>query len=139
MSETSYILPDEKPLLLSYLDRLPSARKWKVSVKLYRRTRTDDQNKALWGVAYKTIREATGNDVEDLHTLFCGEYFGWVETEVLGKRKMKPARTTTTDENGKRDVLSTVDFADFYTFIQAKASEFGIDVPDPDPNWRQAA
>ena len=138
MTEQTYILPEEKTLLLDYIDRLPMVRKWMVTVKLYRRTRTNDQNRALFGVAYKAIREQTGNDVDDLHDTFCRLYFGEIEVDVLGKIVKRARRTTTTDESGKRDVISTVDFADFYTFIQAKAAAFGVDVPDPDPNWRQA-
>lgn len=131
MTDQVFILPIGKPALLAFIDRLPMARKWKVTVALYKATRSNAQNNSLWGVAYPAIREATGNEAQDLHDLFCGEYFGWVETEVLGKRKMKPRRTTTTDEHGKRNVISTADFSDFYLAVQMKAAEFGIDVPSP--------
>lgn len=131
MSEQTFILPHGKPALMAFLDRLPSEKKWRVTVSRHHKTRSNEQNRALFGVAYKTIREATGNDIDDLHTLMCGEYFSWVETEVLGKKRMKPRRTTTTDENGKRDVLSTADFSDFYAFVQQKAAEYGVYVPSP--------
>ena len=132
-----FILPHGKGHLLAFLDRLPTEKKWRVTVGPYRKRRSLEQNSALWGVAYPAIREATGNDAEDLHTMFCGEYFGWVESEVLGKKKMKPRRTTTRDENGKRNLISTADFMDFYSFVQQKAAEFGIYVPDP--NEQEAA
>lgn len=137
MSEQSFILPAGKSALLAYLDSLPSIRKWRVTVKLYRKQRSNEQNNALWGVAYPAIREATGNDPDDLHTYFCGEYFGWVEVSVLNQVKRKPRRTTTRDENGKRDVISTADFADFYLFIQQRCAENGLYIPDP--GERQAA
>lgn len=85
----------------------------------------------MWGVAYKAIREASGNDLDDMHEWACGEYFGWVEREMFGLRKKRPRRTTTTDEHGRRNVLSTVEFMDFYSFIQRRMAEYGIYVPDP--------
>lgn len=112
-----------------------------LTVKAARRVkeRTSPQNAALWGVAYPAIRADTGNDLDDIHIAMCGSYFGWVEYEVLGQRKRKPRRTTTTDENGKRDVLSTIHFSDFWDHVQRAAAEYGIDVPDPDPQWREQA
>ena len=131
MTAQTFILPTGKAALLDFIERLPMARKWKVVVSLYRKTRSNAQNNALWGVAYPTIRESTGNEAEDLHTTFCGEYFGWVDYVVMGHRRKRPRRTTTTDENGKRDVISTADFMDFYANVQRISAEFGVYVPDP--------
>ena len=47
-----------------------------VEVKEYQKRRSDEQNRALWGVAYKTLHDETGNDPEDLHQFFLGEFFG---------------------------------------------------------------
>lgn len=107
-----------------------------VEVKPHKQTRSSDQNAALFGLAYKTIREQTGNDIAELHQWACGEFFGWTEYEVMGQRKKRPMRTTTTDEAGKRKVMSKTEFAEFFGFVQMKAAEFGIFIPDPDPNWR---
>ena len=110
----------------------------KVEVSLYRTPRSDVQNKALWGLAYKTLNEETGNDPEDLHTYFCGEYWSWVEYDVMGQKRRKPLRTTTTDADGKHSIVSTVEFADFFSFIQQRAAEVaGVFIPDPDPLWRE--
>lgn len=109
-----------------------------VVIRRHRLKRSDEQNAALWAVAYKTLRDATGNDPEDLHRYFCGEYFGWVEYEVMGARRKRPRRTTTTNEDGHRDLITTLDFADFYNFVQQRSAEtVGVFIPDPDPNWRQ--
>lgn len=134
-----FILPAEKGSLLAYLAALPAIRKFRVTVKLYRPSRTDPQNKALWGVAYPAIRKATGNDSEDLHVYFCGSYFGWQEVGVLDQIQKKPIRTTTRNEEGERDVMSTTDFMDFYAFIQARCASIGVHVPDPDPELRKVA
>lgn len=111
---------------------LSTAKAWRVKVEEHKRKRSDSQNAALWGVAYKTLRDETGNDPEDMHRYFCGEFYGWVEYEIFGQTRKKPRRTTTTDENGKRNVISTTDFMDFYAFIQQRAAEtVGVYVPDP--------
>lgn len=130
-----------RAFLLRVLDnQLSLDRAWEVTIKRYRRERTDLQNKALFGLAYKILHEETGNDVDDLHTFFLGEHFGWVEYDVLGSKRRRPARTTTTDEHGKRSRLSTVEFAAFFEFIQRRAMEAaGVFIPDPDPDWKLRA
>ena len=102
-------------------------------VRRRKATRSSAQNRALWGVAYKALREQTGNEAPELHKYFCGEYFGWVVGEVFGMAKKDPRRTTTHDDDGRRDTISKAEFADFYAFIQQRAAENGFDVPDPDP------
>lgn len=122
--------------VLACIGALPADKPWSIEVKRYVKERTNLQNSALWGCAYKALEEASGNDPEDLHIYFCGENWGWVEVEVMGQRKRKPRRTTTHDENGKRDVIETIELAAFYEFIQRRAMEAaGVWVPDPDPNW----
>lgn len=122
--------------LVEALQALDPKRTFVVEAKQYQKPRTDDQNKALWGCAYKALREQSGNDAEDLHEFFCGEFFGWTTYEVLGQVKKKPVRTTTHDAAGKRDVMSAVWFADFYDFLQHRSAENGFHVPDPDPMWK---
>jgi hypothetical protein len=130
--------------LLGLLSAIPLTEEFQVTIAPLKKERSDLQNRALWGCAYKALREATGNDPEDLHAYFCGEYFGWVEFDVMGQTRKRPRRSTTKDENGKRDVISTIHLSDFYAFIQQRAAEtVGVYVPDPDPMWwsheRQAA
>lgn len=125
--------------LISFLNGLGQDEEWQVTIKKHKKSRSDTQNAALWGVAYATLERETGNDPEDLHAYFCGEFFGWSETEVMGRRKVKPRRTTTRDESGKRDVVAWDVFCDFYATIQRRAAAIGVYVPDPDPNWKDAA
>lgn len=133
------LLPREHVVdrILQTIMGLPVAKGWRVTVEEAKKPRSNEQNNALWGVAYEAIRKATGNDPQDLHDYFCGERYGWVEHTMFGKRKRKPRRTTTTDENGNRSVLSTAEFMDFYAFIQQRMAEFDVQVPDPDPAWRE--
>ena len=118
-------------LIASYLPGKPLV----VRVERRKRKRTNLQNAALWGCAYKALHEQSGNDPEDLHTYFCGEFWGWADVDVMGQRRRKPWRSTTKDEHGEHDVIPTVLMAEFYDFIQRRAAEVGYDVPDPDPNW----
>jgi len=124
--------------LHAFIDRLPAAKSWRIEVKEDRKERTQDQNAAMFGLAYDRIMEATGlqGDAEkkQLHRDFCGDFFGWVNGP-LGQQR--PRRTTTTNERGEREVIDTRTMAEFYEFIQRKAAEYGIDVPNPDPLWAQ--
>lgn len=115
------------------LNGLSKSRSWVIEIKRYVKERSSDQNRALWGVAYPPIVEATGQEATDWHEYFLGEYFGWVECRMFGRRRLRPARTTTTGFNGEDAKLSTAEFAEFYNFIQRRAGENGIYVPDPDP------
>lgn len=139
MKEQSFILrrgPRSFTKLIAFLSALATDKEFQVVIGDVKKERSQQQNKALWGCAYETLRKATGNDKEDLHEYFCGEYFGWDIKEVMGKKKRKPKRTTTTDYDGHRDVISTVHLQDFYAFIQQRSAEtVGVYVPDPDPMW----
>lgn len=135
MSQT-WILPEQDRTAMieriaKFLAVTLPGRKVEVSVKPYVRKRTLEQNSALFGHAYKILRDETGNELEDLHTYFCGAYWGVKEVDVLGESVGKPIRTTTTDEYGKRSVLSTVDFAQFFEFVQNRSAELGYAIPDP--------
>lgn len=128
MSGHSFILPpDNREPMLDRIrafakDALPGKR-LKVTVEEYRRKRSDDQNRALWGVAYKMLSDATGNDASDLHTFFLGEHFGWETIDVMGQKRRIPARRSSR--------LTTAEFAEFYEFIQRRAAEVGYYVPSP--------
>lgn len=122
--------------LMAFLTSLSRDKEFQVTIGVVKKERSDLQNRALWGCAYKTLRDATGNEMEDLHTYFCGEYWGWQEYEVMGATRKRPIRSTTKDATGKRDVISTIHLQDFYLFIQQRSAEtVGVFVPDPDPEW----
>lgn len=112
--------------LFDYVMNAHEGKEVRVDVCEYRRRRSQDQNSALWGVAYKTLSDATGHDADDLHTFFLGEWGGWETIDVLGQKRRVPIR--------RSSKLTTVEFSDFYAFIQRRAAETaGVYIPDPDP------
>lgn len=141
-AQTTYIIPEkDRDAMIARLSRFVGAclpgKKLKVTIQQYRKSRSLEQNNALFGLAYARIRDVTGNELADLHDYYCKKFFGVVETDVLGEIVQKPRRTTTTNEDGKRELISTVDMSDFWLMVQTHAaSELGIDIPDPDPMWR---
>lgn len=124
----------------AFLGRLPSTKTWKVEITEHHKARTEKQRKALFGAAYKPLMEFMGlrgnEDKEELHAFFCGEFWGWREGPMMRKR---PVRTTTKDENGKRDEITIPVALEFYAFIQQRAAEHGVYVADPDPFWKEKA
>jgi len=57
MSSQTFILPSGKPALLTFIDRLPMARKWKVIVGAYKQDRSVEQNAVCHGWYGKIARE----------------------------------------------------------------------------------
>ncbi|MBB3227022.1 hypothetical protein FHW69_001623 [Luteibacter sp. Sphag1AF] len=122
---------DIRRLAAVLLAALPGKRV-KVEVKEYRKDRSSPQCRYLNGVAYKILSDATGYERDDISEYLCIEYFGGKEKRVPGKRTVTvPLRTTTTDENGKRSVLTAREFADYVAFVQRFASKHGVFIPDP--------
>lgn len=126
--------------LASFLMRLPEDKAWQVEIRPYRKGRTSAQNRALFGVAYPPLMAHLGlageRDKQDLHRDLCMLFFGEVESPLGGKR---PRRTTTTDEDGKDNVLPWDEFSEFYAFVQRKGAELGVYIEDPSPMMTEAA
>ena len=134
-AESIFTLPKELPRtraierVAGFLSRLPQDKAWRVSVTEQKRTRTQQQNRYLWGVAYPAILAGGGEALsgwhaEDLHEYFLGEHFGWETLEGFGRKRMKPLRRSAK--------LTTQEFSDYVAFVQRKAAELGIFVPDPE-------
>jgi hypothetical protein len=131
MTEQVFILPGGKRSLDAFLLRLPANFKWKVTVCRYVRKRSDAQNRYLWGIAYKTLEQATGQSAQDWHDYFLGEHNGWEEYELFGKKKIRPMK--------RSSKMTTMEFMDFVDFIQMRAAEHGIYIPDPNEPMEDAA
>lgn len=110
-----------------------------VSIGVARPERSPWQLRYVRGVAVPLLAAAQGFAPETLYEWLCGEWFGWravkvpqTPTNPAGLESV-PLRTTTTDENGNRDVLDGAAFWDFVEFIQRTGAEAGVVIPDPDP------
>lgn len=145
----AFILPAKgrDPMLsriTAFLRSLPE-RSYRLELREHRSTRSIQQCRYLNAVAYKLLSNATGYERDDISEFLCGTYFGWREKKVPRKPGITdgiasvPVRTTTMNEDGQRDVLSWADFWDYVAFVQRFGAEHGVHIPDPDPNWRDAA
>lgn len=127
---TQFILPrDNRETVIAkiaeFLAVCLPGRKVKVQVQQYRAVRSEAQNSYLWGVCYATIERATGQEAEDWHEYFLGEWGGWEQSSMFGRKRIKPLR--------RSSKLDTAEFASLVAFIQRRAAENGIYIPDPDP------
>jgi len=101
-------------------------------VKPWKKRRSNEQNRLLFGIYYPPIAEAMGYTVDDIHEFMCGTHFGWVDARVPKTPRnpegfeSKPFRRTTTDENGKRNVLSAADFGKFLETVERIAAKAGV-------------
>lgn len=123
---------------------VPLDQVWQLILQPFKYERTNQQNRYLRGVCTKMLAEHIGYEEHEMHAQLCGLHFGWkVEACMPTPNNPKgirdvPVRTTTTDENGDRDVLGKRDFWDYVEFVQRFGAENGVVIPDPDPNyWRR--
>lgn len=56
--------------------------------------RTEQQNRYYWGVYLPLISSETGNDIDDLHTLFKGKFLGKEIVDVMGEKVRRVSSTT---------------------------------------------
>ncbi len=121
------------------LEDLPEDKSWRVVIEQMKSTRSLRANAYYWGVVVEMISQATGYEPEEVHEYLCGARWGWKD-----KRRPKtprnaegiesvPVRTTTTDEHGKRSVLSITQFEDFVEFARRFSSmKLNLVIPDPE-------
>jgi hypothetical protein len=108
-----------------FLAELSASKSWRVEVCEHRERRSDAQNRYLWGVCYAELHRATGQESEDWHEYMLGECYGWETVEMMGRKKLRPMR--------RSSKMDRKEFAEYVEFIQRRAAEHGIFIPDPDP------
>ena len=80
-------------------------------------SRSNEQNRYLWGIVYKTIADFTGHSVDDLHAHFTREFL--IEKVTL----IKVYRSTTS--------LDKKEFGEYIERIKQWALNFNLIIPDP--------
>lgn len=107
----------------------------RITIEKWRSTRSNQQNRWYWGVVLDALSEHTGYTPEECHDL-C-------------KRKFLPKTLALSDGNGvvveelviggSTTKLNTQQMAQYCDDIRDwAASEFGLLIADPDPDWREA-
>lgn len=136
--------PDDKSVsradkiarLLSSIDSAEKA--VVVEVKRYQKRRSREAENYLWGVVYPLMSSASGYEKDELHQAMCAKFWGENVSKVMGLTISRPRRTTTTNEDGEKDVLSPADYWDFTDFVIREAAMwFDVVVPEPNPEMRK--
>lgn len=112
--------------VLAVVRSLPIDKGWRVEVHEQKGTRSEQQNRYLWGVCYPTILTAPGMEgweAKDVHEYFLGEHFGWDRVDMFGKTRLRPMR--------RSSKLSKLEFAEYVEFIQRSMADRGIYIEDP--------
>lgn len=105
------------------LSSLPTGKAFRLSVKEVRPRRTEQQNRYLWGVCYaELMKHLPGWEAEDVHEYMLGEWSGWEVMEGMGRKRLRPIK--------RSSGLNKQEFADFIAFVQKKAAEHGVVIPD---------
>src|SRR5690606_3719055 len=109
--------------MIRFAHQLDPTKAWQFTCEPYRKRRSNQQNRYLWGVCYPALLEGGGEALrgwtaDDLHEFFLGEWSGWETIEGFGRKRMKPLR--------RSSKLSTLEFAEYVDFIHRKAAEMGI-------------
>jgi hypothetical protein len=110
---------------LQFINVLDPNKMWGVEIKLYRKKRSNDQNAYIHAVPLKVIAEHVGETVEEMKEYLCGEFTGWVEYEVMGRKKTRPVKTTSQ--------MDTKEMTDFIEYMQWFGS-FKLNLYIPSPN-----
>ena len=122
----------ERDRWLSFVTQQPLP--LEVECKPWKRNRSSEQNRMLWAM-YAPIAEAMGFDRDDLHEWFCGKFWGWKNMKVPRTPRSPegfvsvPVRTTTRNEDGKRNVIDAKTFAEFVDMVDRIAAQAGVFVP----------
>lgn len=84
-------------------------------------------NAYLWAYVYGPLVDVAGHTPEEWHEYFCIQHFGGVpHTKIDGSIEIRPKRTTTKNEHGKRDVLKGQPFAEFLSFVESECAKHGV-------------
>lgn len=122
-----YILSPKTPHvfnnLMADLAALNPEKTWTISIEEKTLTRSTRQNSIYW--KWITIMgDHFGYSKDEMHEELAARFLGMVERKTIGGRKIIEPRSTKT--------LSTKEFGEYLTTIQALAMQQNIRLPAPD-------
>ena len=108
---------------------LDPARVWSIEVTEWKKPKTNQQSRYLFGVVYPMIMEAAGESLrgftrEDIHEWLLGEIWGWETLEGFGRKRLRPLKRTSR--------MTKEEFTEYLYGIENKCIELGIG-PLPEP------
>lgn len=110
--------------LIERIKRLPIQAElpiYEVQIQKYRKIRSYRQNKLYW-MWLNIISEYNGDDPDDLHQFFKGEFLGYETRDVFNRPTAIPISTTG---------LSTKKFSEYLDKIETHAAQWNIVLPHP--------
>ena len=107
-----------------YIDGLDPNRKWKVEICEFRKKRSNEQNSYIHAVPLKIIGDHVGETLDDIKEYLAGEFLGWEDYEVMGRKKSRPIKTTS-----QMNTKEMTDFIDF--MIWFGSSTLNLRIPSP--------
>lgn len=121
INEKGKFIPYNQDQLIQAFKKL-SGKRAEITVRPETKSRTNEQNRYLWGVVYKYISEEIGYEPEQVHELM---KFKFLKIEILVKGNPETVIRSTTE-------LSTEEFNQYVERIVRWAAEFlGLVIPDP--------
>ncbi len=105
--------PEKRDLAVQWLSRIPIEDVIEVSVRPYKPTRSQLQNRRYWLILQK-IKEVTGHETDELHEIFKSKFLGVQTSEIAG-------REVTHQRSSAR--LKTSEFAEYMERVESWAIE----------------
>ncbi len=107
---------------------LPTDKPIAVTIEVWKKPRTNQQNSFLFGVAYPAILEQGGETLrgwtrEDIHEYFLGEFGSWEVLEGFGRKRMRPVLRSSR--------MTKEQFSEYLDWLGAKCADMGIVIPEP--------
>lgn len=99
----------------------------RVTIKAYRRTRTSQQNRYLWGVVYPAFVQFRQEQGEEFDTAMAHDFFKlkFLRQTVVNKETGEVLGTTVPSTTK----LNTAEMAEYIDKIVAWCADYGISVP----------
>ncbi len=108
-----------------------------ITIKRVRKNRTSDQNGWLWGCVYPILLDGLIDagweftSIEQVHEFFKAQF---TQDKAINYHTGEIVEFPTSTA-----IMDTVTFSTYVEQLRTYASEFlGVDIPDPDKNWRNS-